>query len=100
MSDYIDLVLCKHASLDRLVPFEAPAWSNLKKGDSVKVEGGIMGHRVVEVVKTLTIEKKSEELDFILTLIDPPMPLRKIKSKLIYQDFEYEEETDGTDNDK
>jgi len=95
MSEYIDVVLCRHSALDRLVPFEAPAWSRLKEGDSVKVVGGIMGHEVVEVVKCITIQKDSEELDFILTIIDPPLPLRRVLSKLRFEPFEYEEEKDN-----
>lgn len=92
MTKYIDLVLCKHPSLDRLVPFKAPAFTSLKEGDHVKVERGICGHTGVEVVKSLTIDENSEQMAFILTAIDPAIPLGKVLSKLTFEDIEWEEE--------
>lgn len=92
MTKYIDLVLCKHPSLDRLVPFKAPAFTSLKEGDHVKVEGGILGHTDVEVVRSLTIDENSEQMEFILTALDLATPVRKVLSKLTFEDFEWEEE--------
>lgn len=94
MTKYIDLVLCTHPSLDRLVPFKAPAFTSLKEGDHVKVESGILGHTEVEVVKSLTIDENSEQMEFILTAINlrTAIPLRKVLSKVIFEDFEWEEE--------
>lgn len=92
MTKYIDLVLCKHPSLDRLVLFKAPAFTSLKEGDRVMVEGGILGHTDVEVVKSLTIDENSEQMEFILTAIDLVIPVRKVLSKLTFEDLAWEEE--------
>lgn len=103
---YIDLVLCKHDKNDNNFLFYAPAWSRLEKDDEVIVDTKY-GESKAVVVDKVTVDKTSEEYEFIVKATGATTPLRKVLSKVLYRefdyDFDYEEETEekenGIDND-
>lgn len=92
MSKYVDLVLCKTLTGGQDV-FQAPAWSHLKEGDMV-IASDEDGEVMTNVVASICIGTDSEELDFILKLVNAEDidELEKVKSKVIYKNLEYKEE--------
>ena len=92
MREYIDLVFCKSLTGETEV-FQAPAFTHLKEGDMViaqSEEGEIM----TNVVASVSISTDSDELDFILKMLNAESfeELEKVKSKVIYTDLDYKEE--------
>lgn len=92
MREYIDLVFCKALTGETEV-FQAPAFSHLKEGDMViaqSEEGEIM----TNVVASVCISTESEELDFILKMLNAESyeELERVKSKVTYRDLEYKED--------
>lgn len=94
MTDYFDFVLAKHNDCDRTYLFRAPAWSGLKKGDSIKVETK-RGQKLATVVSTITLRSDdTEKIDFIMHGTGAAENVRKVISKVTYVNFEYSEEED------
>lgn len=92
MSKYVDLVLCKTLTGGQDV-YQAPSWSHLKEGDMVIAEDED-GEIMTSVLATISLGRDSEELGFILQLINAEDvdELERIKSKVIYKNLEYTEE--------
>ena len=92
MREYIDLVFCKSLTGETEV-FQAPAFTHLKEGDMVIAESGD-GETMTNVVTSIEVGTDSDELEFILKLIDVGSyeELTKIKSKVIYRNLEYKED--------
>lgn len=100
MSDYIDLVICKHANSDHPYIFKAPAWSYLKKGDDVIVETK-RGEQPAKVERVYTVDTTdSDEFEFILMASGVTTPLRKVLKKIEYKEFEYDDEEDSEEVDE
>ena len=92
MSNYIDLVLCKHAeTAQKCFLFEAPFCSFLKAGDMVIV-GTRCGEQPAFVVDVHQCEKNSYELQFIVAASGATLPLKRVLKKVEYKDFTYEQE--------
>lgn len=93
MSEYIDLVCCKHEGNPQPFLFRAPAWSNLKKGDGCIVETK-NGQYLAKVENCITISPNSDsdELLFILQGYGATLPLKKVLKKITYKEFKYEED--------
>ncbi len=93
---YIDLVLCE-TSLG-VVLYQAPKFSMLQPNDEVIVKTSDGKDVVVHVIDVMSISKKSDEYNFILTLNgrDP----FKIVGKLKFDEFDYTEQKDGDADDK
>lgn len=97
MNDYIDLVVCEveeqirtGITTTRTQVCEAPAWSNLEKGDEVIV--GLDGNQARATVKRrYTTAIDGPELEFILVASGHIPPLHKILKKVLYKEFEYQE---------
>lgn len=89
---YIDLVLCKSKQSDKPILFRAPAFSNLKKGDSVICENGYGGEWMMHVINTYTVDPDSEEFVFICQANQALLPLRKVLKVADYRKFNYENE--------
>lgn len=95
MSDYIDLVICKHANSDHPYIFKAPAWSNLNAGDDVFVETK-HGEKIATVERKYTVDTTdNDEFEFILMASGVTTPLRKVLKKIEYKEFEYDDEEDS-----
>lgn len=93
MSEYIDLVLVKHHETDyETYMFQAPRWSDLKKGDEVIVETCI-GEQKAKVIDSYTIstDYNEEEFNFILTASKAKLPLKKVLKKVEYHEYSYPE---------
>lgn len=83
-ANFIDLVILdnfKHV-------FQAPAFSELHKGDCVVIDGNVQA--IVE--RVYTARKNGVELDFILTASGTNLPLQKILKKVDYKNFIYRDE--------
>lgn len=101
MSDYIDLVLCKHPMNEKTYLFRAPAFSHLKKGDGVFVETR-KGEQLAEVINSWTGNVDDGEfMEFIKDCTHAKFPLMRITGKLELKTFDYkeEDEIDGNDSD-
>jgi hypothetical protein len=90
---YIDLVICDLDDEPMPMVFRAPAWSHLKKGDYVSVETD-HGQQAAIVDRCITINKSTEELDFILVASGINTPLKRVLSQIKYIDFDYEDDSD------
>lgn len=93
MKGYIDLVLCETCTGKRDV-FLAPRWSNLKSGDMVIIEDG-EGEGMTNVLASVTIgTDDTEELEFIKATMNfsDIEDLNRIKSKVVFKQFKYEED--------
>ena len=96
MRDYIDLVLCETCTGKREV-FKAPRFSHLNEGDMVIVESG-EGEEMTNVISSVSIStEESEELTFIKATmnISDIKDLDRIKSRVVFRKFEYEEEEEN-----
>ena len=91
MSQYIDLVLCKHPTYERLFLFRAPAWAILNKGDKVIVDTR-NGEKEAVVVNKITVDPTSDTYQFMLDATGARDPLKTVLRKITYQDFVYEED--------
>lgn len=86
---YIDLVLCEQCGRNFL--FQAPAWSGLKKGDSVVVDTKF-GERPADVVAVMTIDGENEEaMNFMRAATGAHLPLRKVIRKAVFIELKYAE---------
>lgn len=89
--DYIDLVLCRDASEERVLA-KAPAWSYLKEGDWIVLENDDGEYKKAIVEKVLTIKLMDEEMSFILMATqNNPLKL-KVRSKIKQEKFNYPED--------
>ena len=92
MSEYIDLVICKHGNNPNAFIFQAPEWSALKTGDKVIVENK-KGESEATVERVYTVNTKDrEEFEFIMMASGATLPLKKVLKKVTYRDFKYENE--------
>lgn len=84
-ANFIDLIVLKnHHHV-----FQAPAFSQLKKGDKVVIESTKEDETAI-VERVYTTRNSGDELEFILTASGTSMPLKKILKKIDYTDFEFE----------
>lgn len=91
MSDCIDLVIVETIiGGDILVC--APGFSGLKEGDSVLFGSGGNGG----VISVLTVGVKSEVYEFAVKAAGAHDPLPRITSKVVYEDFDYDEQEEVT----
>jgi hypothetical protein len=95
MSNYIDLVICKHPNCDKKYLFQAPRWTNLKPFDDVIVDT-INGKQPAKVIESMTVEKNSDEYKFITLLVaksneQATLPLRKVLSRVVTNELKYDE---------
>lgn len=88
--NYICLVLVKFSENGKRYLFRAPAWCILVKGDCVKVEG------TDDVATVLDVCNVGYGSDVYNMIVDSARAngLKKVKSKLTYTDFNYDEEGD------
>ena len=92
MSNYIDLVACKHANNDKVFLFQAPCFSHLVEGDKVIVETRY-GNAEAEVIRSYVVGTDDDELiDMFIALSGAKKPIRKVLKKIIYKEYEYKEE--------
>ena len=98
MSKHVDMVVARTECGDRRL-FEAPNWSNLRKGDRIKVDTqcGVIDATVVAVANAEVFD--GWNYNFIITACGATKPLKKVISKIVETTFEYSEEEaeDGRD---
>ena len=88
---YIGLCLVAHASGNKTI-FETPHFANLKAGDEVVCDTPF-GDKRGTVVDTIEyINTLSDEFRFVLEATRTELPLRRIKSRVTYSDFYYQED--------
>lgn len=97
MSEYIDLVVCKHYGNDTPFLFQAPAWSHLKEGDRVVVDTR-KGEHEATVVFSDCVDVESDEMNLAICASNATLPLRKVLKKVVYREFEYKEDEDEQSN--
>lgn len=87
---HIDLVICNCAGHPHLC--NAPAWSGLEKGDTVITDGD----NKATVIDVLTTVPDREEYKFIMAMaaVANMLPIRKIKSRVIYEVMNYSDYDD------
>ena len=94
MGNYIDLVLCETCNGKKEL-FQAPAFSHFKNGEMVIVETE-SGDGMTNVVSSLCLRfDEQEECDFIKAALNVSGSfdeLDRIKSRVVFRKFEYEEE--------
>lgn len=87
----LDLVLVWCPISTQILLVQAPAWSKLEPNDSV-----VLDDESPAVVKScITICKEDVAYGFILDLMRIKKPLKRIKSKVRYEDFHYSDEEEG-----
>lgn len=89
-TEYIDLVIVKPMNTEESpfncgMVFQAPAWSRLKRGDTVIVEGDEDNKWIVD--SCITISKKAEEFDFIFKATGSKNPLMRVLYKVTFKDL-------------
>ena len=93
---YVDLVVCRFPDDDRDFLFCAPRWSGLEAGDQVVAETD-GGNRVAQVQAVCTIDIGDNNIvSMILYLAKVEKPLHRVLSKVVFSDFEYEEDEDDS----
>ena len=90
MSKHVDMVVTNTKFGRRL--FEAPSFSNLRKGDTIKVDtrAGIVEATVLDVA--ISEVHEGYNYNFIITACGATKPLRKVVSKITETKFVYQEE--------
>ena len=90
MNKHVDMVITNTKFGRRL--FEAPSFSNLRKGDKIKVDtrAGIVEATVIDVAMSEVHE--GYNYNFIITACGATKPLRKVVSKITETEFKYPEE--------
>ena len=86
-SDYIDLVMVLALQCGKVLCC-APGFSGLKEGDDVRCDvygGG-------KVVSVITVGTQSDVYDCLLKICTSKYPIPKITSKVLYEDFSYNEQ--------
>ena len=97
MKDYFDFVLCKFDEKGNTHLFRAPAFSKLKKGDSVKVDIEF-GETMATVVSCITLANDDNvEIDFIMNATGASLDVQKVLSKVESIDFDYGDEVEFND---
>ena len=91
MGNYIDVVLVAPLEdREERIICKCPAFSSLKPGDTVILaESFESAECVCEVLAKHTFDIKSDELRFVLQICDVD-GLPKLKSRIVYKNFEYE----------
>lgn len=83
--NYIDLVICKHEGCEHPFLYQAPAWSNLKKGDLVIVDTEC-GEEYAIVERSYTVDiTNTSQFEFILLSAGVDVPLKKVLQKVVYE---------------
>lgn len=95
---YMDYVTVVHESSLQPYLFIAPAFSGLQKGDSVIVETS-RGRQWAQVKAVTTINIEDDIAYFIIKSTGAKSPLKRVLQKVIYQDFEYEDEDEQSRDD-
>lgn len=101
MNQYVDFVLCKHENSDKTYLFRAPAFSGLKKGNQVIVDTKY-GQKIATVVSSVLVDVENEPMiDFIMNATHAESDVKKVLSKVVYQEMDYskEDEDERTDTD-
>lgn len=99
MSKYLDLVLCDFNQDGKPYLFIAPAWSNLKKGDAVVVDSD-GDDSCATVLSVITVSEDDEQkIEFAIRATRATAPLKRVISKIVFREFEYEEDEDNEQSD-
>ena len=92
MSDFMDLVICKHDNNSKVFIFRAPAWTGLKKGDRVLVETK-KGEAEATVEKTYTVDVSNKDsFEFILMAGGVSLPLKRVLKRVMFIELDYKDE--------
>ena len=91
MREYFDFVLVKHEN-DRVYLFRAPAFTHLEFGDEVVVETSNGEQRGIVQSSITLAETDTDQIDFIMRSTGAPDEVKKVLSKVIYQEFKYGED--------
>lgn len=86
---YVCLVVARLDGEENISIYQAPAWSNLEKGDKIILE--TTDYYQGTVIASMTCETESIEYKFILEATEICEPLVKVRSKLVYEQFKYDE---------
>ena len=91
MNNYIDVVLVEPLEdTEERIICQAPAFSHLKAGETVVINGtDIFEESVAQVISSHTFSENSEELDFLCASCGVS-ELPRLKSKIVYRFFDYE----------
>jgi hypothetical protein len=95
---FIDYVTVEHENNRHPYLFIAPAFSGLKDGDSVIVETS-RGKQLAQVKAVTTVNMEDDIADFIIKSTGATNPLKRVLQKVVYQDFEYEDEDEQSRDD-
>ena len=82
MSDFMDLVICKHDNNSKVFIFRAPAWTGLKKGEA---------EATVEKTYTVDVSDK-DSFEFILMAGGVSLPLKRVLKRVMFIDLDYGDE--------
>lgn len=94
-TNYVDLVLCKRGGQIQL--FQAPKFSLLKPNDEVIYRAtGSTVNEILKVSNVISINKDSDEYQFILELVDVYEP-RKLYAKADFQKYDWPKGGDAHD---
>lgn len=91
MNGYIDLVLCRNEDNGFVRLYQAPAWSGVKEGDKVIVEGYDKTELLAVVLGVYTTKSDRADYDFIVKMAGTALPLRKVISRMWYEELNYDE---------
>lgn len=92
MSDYVTFVVCRRDGFDNFL-FYAPAFTELKNGDSVLVDTS-HGEQDATVIASCTAEFGSDVEKTLRTLCGPKTgELKRVVGKFIFRKFDYGDET-------
>lgn len=89
MTTYVCLVVVQYSKATEKQLFFAPAWSNIQPGDQVILGKGATSPATV--ISAMTCSTESKEFKFAVESMGAELPLKKLKSKLVYEEFRYEE---------
>lgn len=94
MSEWVDLVIVRfYENQTRTYLFQAPAWSELKKGDIVLCNIA-KGTKIAIVVASDTVMRDQKEtVEMWADICCAKFPLKTIKGK--FKEFEYPDEKGG-----
>lgn len=95
--NYYDIVLVKHMESGTKKLYKAPAWSHLKEGDLITVDGWD-GEKTANVVSSITLRNGSDDdydtLCMLMSATDTDT-LFRVTSHIIYEPMKYKEDEEG-----
>ena len=87
----IGLALCRHNNSGQGYLFQMPKYENLKEGDRVIVDTQ-KGEQEAVIVESATVCEDDSEIQMIIKAAGATLPLRRVLRKIVYKEFEYEED--------